>query len=238
MTSAQTLPKVRADGPVLLGAERAANPPAHQSVYDDLRARILFGDYAPGQALTIQGLVRDTGAGMTPVREAIRRLTSEGAVGMLGNRRLELPVLSRRDIDELSFLRNQIEPELARRATPFATPERIRTLTAIDTDLDGAIHRGDVVGYLRLNHAFHRALYEFADAPILLETVERLWLRFGPSMRVICGRLGTQSLPDQHVEILTALEMGDCEAVAYAMRADVTQGMQQIAQSADSIDGG
>ena len=52
--------------------------PAHESVYQGLRQMILGGDFAPGQAVTIQGLVELLGAGMTPVREAIRRLISEG----------------------------------------------------------------------------------------------------------------------------------------------------------------
>lgn len=210
--------------------------PVHLSVYLDLRARVLFGDYAPGEPLTIQGLVRDTGAGVTPVREAIRRLVAEGGVVMRDNRRLEVPVLTRGDIDELLFMRSQLEPELARRAAPRVTHADLDALCRVDTSLNGAIQRGDINGYLRLNHAFHHTLYAAAQAPILLEAVDRLWLRFGPSLRVVCGRFGTLNLPDQHVQIRHALEMGDAEAAAQTMLADVVQGMEQIAQTADSID--
>jgi DNA-binding GntR family transcriptional regulator len=206
------------------------------NVYRDLRARILFGDYAPGQSLTLQGLAQDIAAGMTPIREAVRRLTAEGAVRMRGNRRLEVPVLTRGDIDELSFLRSELEPELTRRATPRLSAGQISTLRQLDRQLDAAIKAGDIPGYLHLNHAFHHGLYAAAEAPILLETAERLWLRFGPSLRVVCGRFGTLNLPDQHAEILTALELGDASAAAHAMREDVLQGMQQIASSTDSID--
>ena len=42
--------------------------PVHEQVYQDLRARILFGEIAPGQAVTIKGLTEALGAGITPVR--------------------------------------------------------------------------------------------------------------------------------------------------------------------------
>ena len=61
--------------------------PAHQAVYEKLRVMILFGDLAPGQPVTIQGLTDQLNVGMTPVREALRRLIAEGALTHQGNRR-------------------------------------------------------------------------------------------------------------------------------------------------------
>ena len=77
-----------------------------------------------------------------------------------------------------------------------------------------------------------------AGAPVTAEIVDRLWLRFGPSMRVVCGRFGTLNLPDRHAEILTALEHRDADAAAEAMRRDVAQGMKLILEFSDSIDVG
>lgn len=235
----------KADGNVLgnssnqnahLGEIEVAKAPVHQSVYRDLRARILFGDYVPGQALTIQGLARDMDSGVTPVREAIRRLTSEGALRMHGNRRLAVPVLTEQDIDELSFMRRCLEPELVRRAAPNVSVNHLAELRRLDQRLDVAIQQGDVRAYLRSNYTFHRLVYQIAASPILLESVERLWLRFGPSLRVVCGRIGTVNLPDKHADILTALENGDADAASRFTCEDVMQGMQQIAFTTDSID--
>ena len=62
------------------GVAPGAEPrqPAHERIYRQLRDLVLYGDLAPGQAVTIQGLTARLGAGMTPVREAIRRLIAEG----------------------------------------------------------------------------------------------------------------------------------------------------------------
>ena len=210
--------------------DSAAKPPAHEVVYRQLRDLVLFGDLAPGEAVTIQGLVDTLGAGMTPVREAIRRLIAEGALRFQGNRRVSVPTLTADELSEIEFLRKTVESQLTARAVQRVTDADIDTLSQIDAALDTAILNGDVRGYLSGNYQFHMTLYARADAPILLGVAEQLWLRFGPSLRVVCGRFGTENLPDQHKELLTALRSGDTDAATRAMVEDVVQGTDQIAQ--------
>jgi len=212
------------------GSDTGTKAPAHETVYQTLRGQILFGELAPGQAVTIQGLTESLNVGMTPVREAIRRLISDGALVFQGNRRVSVPLLRSGDIDELVYARKTIECELARRATLRVTSAQIEELMRIDDALDRAISAGDVADYLAQNYAFHTVLYLHADAPILTDLADRLWLRFGPSLRVVCGRLGTQSFPDRHKDILEALRRADPELAALAMERDVAQGMDQVSQ--------
>jgi DNA-binding GntR family transcriptional regulator len=207
----------------------SAGLPAHETVYRALRERILFGELTPGQAVTIQGLIDQLGAGMTPVREAIRRMTAEGALVFQGNRRVCVPILSQANLDELAFARSALEKQLVFLAAQRATPEDISHLRTIDAALDGAILRGDVGTYLRHNYEFHKALYRMANAPILTHLADGLWLQFGPSLRVVCGRLGTQNLVDQHKQAIDAMASKDARAASEAMAADVIQGMDQVA---------
>ncbi|WP_300587032.1 GntR family transcriptional regulator [Marivita sp.] len=204
--------------------------PAHELVYRQLRDQVLFGEFEPGQPVTIQGLTEALGVGMTPVREALRRLTAEGALEFLGNRRIAVPVLNAQAIEELSIARKALEPELARRAAQRAVPTDVMRLAEIDQRLDAAIRRGDVHRYLVENHSFHAHLNALAQAPILTEMVDRLWLRFGPSLRVVCGQFGTRNLPDRHKDVLAALGSNNGDAAAEAMMGDVAQGMEQIRQ--------
>lgn len=213
---------------MVAGPPDPAPVPEHETVYRRLRTQILHGEMAPGQAVTIQGLAADLGAGMTPVREAIRRLIAESALVFQGNRRVSVPVLRPDNLDELILLRRVLDTELARRAAGRATPVDIDRLESIDAALDAAIARGDVRGYLAENHRFHITIYDLAAAPILAGLAEGLWLRFGPSLRVVCGRIGTQNLPDRHKEALAAWRRNDADAVANAMERDVVQGMEVI----------
>ncbi len=205
--------------------------PAHQHVYEQLRMLILFGDLAPGQPVTIQGLTTTLSAGMTPVREALRRLIAEGALTHQGNRRVSVPILTEAGVDELHFVRKTLEPELTRRAALRMTPQSLARLSQIDTALNAAIGRGDIGAYLERNYSFHAEIYRSADAPIIRETVEQLWLRFGPSLRVVCGRFGTSNLPDKHADLLAAFAAKDADSAAHAMAEDVAQGMVQIRAS-------
>ncbi len=202
--------------------------PIHERVYRCIREMILYGELAPGQAVTIHGLVEHLGVGMTPVREALRRLTAEGALDFLGNRRIAVPVLSVGLLDEISFARQAVEPQLARLATPRLTAADIDRLRCIDDRVNAAIENGDISAYLRENHRFHLGIYEHAGAPVLLQIANALWLRVGPSLRVVCGRRGTANLPDKHDEAIAALRAGDARAAAEAIGEDIEQGHTSI----------
>lgn len=202
--------------------------PTHEITYCRLRDMILFGQLAPGQPVTIQGLTAMLGSGMTPVREAIRRLTAEGALELQGNRRVLVPQLTISQLDEVAFARLTIEPKLAHMAAAQVENKDIAELARIDGDIDRAIAAGDVQSYLMNNHRFHVTLYERANAPILLSIVHSLWLRFGPSLRVVCGRYGTSNLPDRHGDALAAMRAGDASALAKALEDDIAQGIDQV----------
>jgi DNA-binding GntR family transcriptional regulator len=209
-------------------------PPVHEIVYRRLRDMILFGELAPGQPVTIQGLVVALDSGVTPVREAIRRLTAERALNATDNRRVSVPELNKAQLVELSFARQHIEPHLAQLASARITPRLIDRLEEIDDALGDAINAGDVQAYLKLNYRFHRLLYEQANSDILISIADALWLRVGPSLRVVCGRYGTLNLPDMHEEAIASMRVGDHLGTFEAIRQDIEQGHSQILRTFDT----
>ena len=52
--------------------------------YDDLKERLIRGAFAPGTKLTVRGVADELGVSSTPAREAINRLTQEGALVFAG----------------------------------------------------------------------------------------------------------------------------------------------------------
>ena len=202
--------------------------PTHEVTYARLRDMILFGLLEPGAPVTIQGLINDLGAGMTPVREALRRLAAEGALLPQGNRRVTVPRVSLALLGQIAFARLTIEPHLAELASSHLTPALIARLEALDAQVDTAIHAGDITAYLQSNHAFHFALYEASNAPVLVDMARSLWLRFGPSLRIVVARGGDLALPDQHGLALSAMRAGDGAGLAQALRDDILQGVDQV----------
>jgi DNA-binding GntR family transcriptional regulator len=205
--------------------------PSHEVTYARLRDMILFGHLAPGAPVTIQGLIGDLGAGMTPVREAIRRLTAEGALLPQGNRRVAVPELSSELLEQVAFARLAIEPKLAELAAPKLSGAHIDRLEAIDGAVNRAIGAGKLPDYLAANHAFHFALYDAADAPVLLDLARSLWLRAGPSLRAVIDRYGREAAPDLHREALAAMRAGDAKGLARAIEQDIQQGVDHVRQA-------
>lgn len=202
--------------------------PTHETVYARLRDMILYGILEPGQPVTIQGLVAELDVGMTPVREAIRRLAAEGALMPQGNRRVTVPKMTPSILDQVGFARRTIEPMLAERAGALLTPRLIDRLAHLDAAVNDAIRTGNIPAYLESNYAFHFALYDVSGASVLVDMARSLWLRFGPSLRVVCTRAGTLGLPDQHAEALAAMRAGDWPALREAMDRDIAQGIDQV----------
>ncbi len=203
---------------------------AHDRVYRSLRSRIMHGDIAPGQALTLRGIGRDFEVSMTPAREALRRLVAEGALLLSSSGRVSTPELSQERIEELAALRSLLEVELASRALPRAHIALIDRLQSINTSVGEAVSNRDAVSYIRTNLEFHRTLYLRAQAPAMLAMAETVWLQLGPTMRALYGRLRRTEPPQYHKLIVAALKAGDEPGLRLAVRSDVTQGLRMLAR--------
>ena len=214
---------------MLISARPDPNPVAHDRIYRGLRTRIMHGDIAPGQALTLRGIATEFGVSMTPAREALRRLVAEGALTLSGSGRVSTPELRNERIEELAALRSLLEVELASRALPRAHIALIDRLQTINARIAEDIARRDAVGYIRRNLEFHRTLYLRAQAPAMLAMTETVWLQLGPTMRALYGRLRHKEPPHVHRLIIAALKAGDEPGLRLAVRSDVTQGLRMLA---------
>ncbi|RXV66838.1 GntR family transcriptional regulator [Roseovarius sp. A46] len=203
-------------------------PAAHDRIYRGLRTRIMHGEIAPGQALTLRGIAAEFGVSMTPAREALRRLAAEGALTLSSSGRVSTPELGNDRIEELAALRSLLEVELASRALPRAHIALIDRLQTINARITEDIARRDAVGYIRRNLEFHRTLYLRAQAPAMLAMAETVWLQLGPTMRALYGRLRQKEPPHFHRLIIAALKAGDEPGLRLAVRSDVTQGLRML----------
>ncbi|NRB33180.1 MAG: GntR family transcriptional regulator [Rhodobacteraceae bacterium] len=201
----------------------------HDRVYRALRTRIMHGEIAPGEALTLRGIGKEFDVSMTPAREAVRRLVAEGALLLSSSGRVSTPELSNDRIEELASLRALIEVELASRALPRAHIALIDRLQTINNAVADSVARRDAVSYIRTNLEFHRTLYLRAQAPAMLAMCETVWLQLGPTMRALYGKLRRNEPPHYHRLIIAALRAGDEPGLRLAVRSDVTQGLRLLA---------
>ena len=202
---------------------------SHEGVYRALRVSIMHGELEPGQSVTIRGLASKFGVSMTPARDAIRRLSAEGALSNSSTGRVATPELSNDRIEELASIRALLEPELASRALPRAHLNLLERLSNINSLIDQAIVKDDAVDYIRRNLEFHRTLYLRAQAPAMLALVETVWLQLGPTMSSLYSQLQRREASHNHRLAIAALKVGDEPSLKLAIRADVTQGLRMLA---------
>lgn len=204
---------------------RSEQMTAHEHVYARLRNGLMVGVIAPGTALKIRALAEYLGISPTPVREALRRLSSESALEVLGNRRIIVPRMTAGRFEELVLLRIELECLAAQRALPYVSDILIAGMAEIDGRMDEAVRLREFDKLTVLNQEFHQLLYVANPSQSVMPLIESVWLQLGPFQRRIMDRVMSYYLVDHHKEILKALSARDATALCRAIRADIDDGI-------------
>ncbi|MFG1922274.1 GntR family transcriptional regulator [Cryptosporangium sp. NPDC048952] len=141
---------------------------------DELRTRILGGEYVPGERLGEAELAGTLGVSRTPVREALRRLAADGLVEITTNkgaRVVEHPV---DDLDAIFAIRAHVEGIAARTAAERASDADIDRLDEIATELTRCSDAGLLEEVYRLNSQFHGRINSLSRSSVLTSTVNQL----------------------------------------------------------------
>ncbi len=195
-------------------------------VYRQLAAGLLEGQYSPGQRVNMRALAEAMGVSQTPVREALTRLISEGVLRN-GSRAIEVPLVDSANFEEIFRLRLMLEGDLAERAAPRLTPALLADQVRIQDQFDRAMEARDFKLGLKLNVAFHFALYRAAGQDISLQLVEKLWLLIGPSMNLMYPALASGRSP-RHARILQAMHTGKPGPLRKAVEDDINTAREKI----------
>lgn len=201
-----------------------------ENAYQRLRHAIMIGALAPETTLTIRGLADAMSLSPTPIREAVRRLSSEYAIEVLGNRRMRVPSMTPAKFEEIFNLRVTIETHAAVRALPYVSDIIINTLEEIDDALDQSVEAGDPATQTSLNHDFHRGLYLSNPHQATMPVVESVWLQLGPFQRQVIENGMQFYLVDRHKEIIAALKGRDPMALSIGIEADIRDGIYRSGQ--------
>ncbi len=218
--------------------ERTSNPAAaapiqrrtlQDGVYLKLRDALMCGEFAPGERLPAGAIAAAYGTSIMPVREAFRRLTSEGALEPLSTGATRVPTVDAGRLRDLTELRLNLEGLAARKAAARVTPAECESLKQLNLIAQQALDAGDTLAEARANEQFHFALYRTAGSPELLRMIEQLWLKVGPYLAWVlkhgkwpARRQGARTLR-HHREILAALHRRDGRAAEAALRKDLSQ---------------
>jgi len=205
--------------------ETAANTEwtTQEYVYERLRHAIMVGAIQPGTDLTMRGLAEEMRLSTTPVREAVRRLSSENAVLIKENRRISIPNMTLERFEELLALRVSLEAHAAERALPYISDIKIDHMTSLDDEMDSAVSEHDWDRLTILNQDFHRTLYTVNPDQVTMPVIESIWLQLGPFQRQVIEHLEEFYKIDRHKEILSALRTRDSVTLINATKSDILE---------------
>ena len=240
-------PAVRRMATVLPGPwerSRAGRKGTVQDVlHAQLRETLATGQWDPGQKLTIDHLACRFETSHTPVREAVRRLASEGALEITAGGTARVPDVSEARLDDLCRARSVVEGALAAEAARRATEADIAELDRLIVAHEASAARDDVLDMLGCNRAFHARLYETAALATLADVADMLWLRYGPFM----GMLSRHILPTlrggdgasytgHHRAILRAIRSRNAALCEVELKADISATREMLRPLCAAID--
>jgi DNA-binding GntR family transcriptional regulator len=174
-----------------------------------IRELVITGELTGGEQLRQRDLAQRFGVSQTPVREAMRRLESEGLLVCDTHRGFTVAAPEVSPTQDATLIRAALESlgaSLAARKIDAAGLARLRDLN----EAMRALPDGDP-GYAELNREFHFAIYEYARSPLLLSLMRLLWASLHGGPRVT--RTHAESAR-QHDEILVALDSHDPEGAS------------------------
>ncbi len=174
-----------------------------------LRELIISGELVASEPLRQRDLAARFSVSQTPVREALRRLESEGLVVNDPHRGATVAASRNGMVKDNSQIRAALEPLGARLAARAITPEQLQSLRELNDEM-ARLDEGDGQ-YGVLNQQFHFKIYESAASPMLLSMMRLLWHAMPEGPKVT--RSHAESVRE-HTELVEALANQDAERAA------------------------
>lgn len=142
--------------------------------YAQLRGLILTGALEAGSRLDQNNLAETMAMSLTPLREAIRRLSSEGLIDLDAHRNARVASMSATEARQLFEVRLSLDPSAARLAAERRTEADIAAMRAAAARLL-PVTRAWGEEALTAHRAFHRALYLASHNDVLIRLLDDLW---------------------------------------------------------------
>ncbi|TKI07751.1 GntR family transcriptional regulator [Martelella alba] len=198
-------------------------------LYQHIKNAIRKGIYPSGMRLIPETLAAEHGVSRMPVRQALRKLTTEGFVSSLPNRRLvvsQIDLAAMKEIFEMRAVLEGLAIRLAREKMNSAHTGRLETrLMAMEQ------HIGDTSQWSLLHRQFHEDIYRHCERPMLLQQISNLLTLVEPYMQVwISDTVFQQHALLGHREILDAVNHKNAEQCEQIMREHIMNTLPDLTE--------
>lgn len=181
-----------------------------EEIYQHLLDQIFNGELKPNDKITENSLALNFQTSRTPIREAMRKLESQGLLKIYPNRYAEIASFSKKEINDIGVIRLSLDILAIKLAVIYSTKNDFLRLKEIAENCYLAYENNDGLKRRKLDTRFHEYLCELSKNELLLSMQNDLSLK-------IQFLLLHNNLPDvedvehikQHIEIANALINGN-----------------------------
>ncbi|NPV69959.1 MAG: GntR family transcriptional regulator [Firmicutes bacterium] len=209
------------------------------TVYESLRDAIISGELAPGNRVIIRDVAAQLGVSEIPVREALKRLESEGLIVSTPYIGALVSIPSLRELQEIMEIRGSLESLAAVSSAKNMADDDIAELVQLLGEMEKCAAEQRFWDYSKVDREFHRVLCGRCDNEKLMKMLEDLW-RQSERARAIFNvmTVSTKASLEEHKEMLEALRSKDyerLERVVREQRVRVRASLQNFADRNGSV---
>ena len=181
---------------------------AEEEAYRHVLKGIRTGRFRPGTRLIPEEIANEIGMSRMPVREAFRRLSTEGLVLIRPNRGCVVAVLTTDEIYEVFEIRSVLEGLAVRLATPRLDADAFSELDRLLARMQTSGGGGD--DWVTRHRQFHEYLCSYSQRPKLIRQIARLHVTIEPYLRIWLHHAEKPlSADEEHRAIMRTLKAGD-----------------------------
>lgn len=203
------------DGPGRFRAEETLS----ERAYIAIEEMIMTAELPPNAFISETTLSDDLGIGRTPVREALKRLESDGLVDIVPSRGILITEVDLKQQLMVLEVRGVLERLVAMRAARHADAHERKRFVAIAAGMERAAAAGDGEQFMRYDQEFNRLLDHAARNPVATKSMRplrsmsrRFWFQNYARQQESLA-LGSRT----HAAVMRAVASGDAEAAGRAM---------------------
>ena len=191
-----------------------------------LRTAILQGRLKSNQPLRQDQIAEQFGVSKIPVREAMVQLRAEGLIEFAPNRGFVVSELSPAEVEEIYMMRMALETKVLERAIPkLRSADLIRAASVLeisDTEEDRS-------QWGELNWEFHSTLYQAAEWPRLLNTIQVLHNNVARYLLIYLGGLSARAASQaEHKKILQACQKKDVDRAVKILQQHLSRASHRL----------
>lgn len=191
-------------------------------VYKRIKDMIINGSLPMGGKLSESALATRLAASKAPVRDALRRLQSEGLVQIKPKSGTFVFSLNDVEFKDLLEFRFYVEAKAMSLSLKKNPKQLVQEISAILDNMDYCISNGSTVEYIRLDNLFHEALFNWCQNPYLTQA----YILISSRMATIRHYMGSNDEHmnrsyQQHVTIVKALRENDYDTALEALQGHI-----------------